>query len=93
MSFTHRANDVANAVGPLAAIADSITNHRIPTKTPILLWVMAVGVLGISLGLTLYGPKLIRTVGSRITELDQMLAFCIAMAALIFFIIRGFIMP
>jgi PiT family inorganic phosphate transporter len=40
-----------------------------------------VGAVGISLGLALYGPKLIRTVGSEITEMDQMRAFCIAMAA------------
>ncbi|MCB1809081.1 MAG: inorganic phosphate transporter, partial [Candidatus Competibacteraceae bacterium] len=40
-------------------------------KAAIPLWVMVVGAIGISLGLMLYGPKLIRTVGSEITELDQ----------------------
>jgi PiT family inorganic phosphate transporter len=44
---------------------------------------MAVGAIGISIGLALYGPKLIRTVGSEITELDKMRAYCIAMAAAI----------
>jgi PiT family inorganic phosphate transporter len=44
---------------------------------------MMVGAVGISLGLALYGPKLIRTVGSEITELDQMRAFCIALSAAI----------
>jgi len=42
---------------------------------------MMVGAIGIAIGLALYGPKLIRTVGSEITELDQTRAFCIAMAA------------
>jgi PiT family inorganic phosphate transporter len=48
---------------------------------------MMVGAVGISLGLALYGPKLIRTVGSEITELDQMRAFCIALSAAITVII------
>ena len=50
---------------------------------------MAVGALGIALGLALYGPKLIRTVGSEITELDQMRAFSVAMAASITVIIAS----
>ena len=45
------------------------------------MWVMMIGALGIAIGLSLYGPKLIRTVGGEITELDQMRAFCIAMSA------------
>ena len=81
LSFAHGANDVANAVGPLAAIADAITSHGVAAKAAIPFWVMGVGASGIVLGLALFGPKLIRTVGSEITELDQMRAFCIAMAA------------
>jgi PiT family inorganic phosphate transporter len=81
LSFAHGANDVANAVGPLAAIADSVMHSGIPTKAPIPFWVMMVGALGISIGLLLYGPKLIRTVGAEITELDESRAFCVAMAA------------
>jgi PiT family inorganic phosphate transporter len=50
---------------------------------------MAIGALGISIGLALFGPKLIKTVGSEITELDQMRAFCIAMAAAITVIIAS----
>lgn len=89
LSFAHGANDVANAVGPLAAINDAITSHGISSKAPIPLWVMLVGALGIALGLALYGPKLIRTVGSEITELDQMRAFSIAMAASITVIVAS----
>jgi PiT family inorganic phosphate transporter len=82
LSFAHGANDVANAVGPLAGINEAIVGGGGVTATaPIPLWVMAVGAIGISIGLALYGPKLIRTVGSEITELDKMRAFCIAMAA------------
>ncbi|MDE0826341.1 MAG: inorganic phosphate transporter [Akkermansiaceae bacterium] len=89
LSFAHGANDVANAVGPLAAISDAVTSHDVATKATIPFWVMAVGATGIALGLALFGPKLIRTVGSEITELDQMRAYCIAMAAAITVIIAS----
>ncbi|HIE54285.1 MAG TPA: inorganic phosphate transporter, partial [Chromatiaceae bacterium] len=87
LSFAHGANDVANAVGPLAAIHDAIVQGGIHKKAAIPMWVMMVGAIGIAIGLALYGPKLIRTVGSEITELDQMRAFSIAMAAAITVII------
>ncbi len=89
LSFAHGANDVANAVGPLAAIADAIQSSAIASKAAIPLWVMLIGALGISLGLALYGPKLIRTVGSEITELNQIRAYSVAMAAAITVIIAS----
>jgi PiT family inorganic phosphate transporter len=87
LSFAHGSNDVANSIGPLAAINDALTTGGISSKAAIPLWVMMVGAVGIALGLALYGPKLIRTVGSEITELDQMRAFCIALSAAITVII------
>ena len=89
LSFAHGANDVANAVGPLAGINDAVVSGGIAAKAQIPLWVMVVGALGISLGLALYGPKLIRTVGSEITELDKTRAFCIALAAAITVIVAS----
>ena len=89
LSFAHGANDVANAIGPLAAINDAVVNGGISSKASIPLWVMGVGALGIALGLALYGPALIKTVGSEITELDQIRAFSIAMAASITVIIAS----
>jgi PiT family inorganic phosphate transporter len=89
LSFAHGANDVANAIGPLAAINDAVFNSGITAKAVIPLWVMLVGAGGIAVGLALYGPKLIRTVGSEITELDKMRAFCVAMAAAITVIIAS----
>jgi PiT family inorganic phosphate transporter len=89
LSFAHGANDVANAIGPLAAINDAVLSGGISAKAGIPFWVMAVGALGIAIGLALYGPKLIRTVGSEITELDQMRAFSVAMAAAITVIIAS----
>lgn len=89
LSFAHGANDVANAVGPLAAIYDAVQTGGIHSKAEIPLWVMLIGAIGISLGLLLFGPKLIRTVGTEITELDQMRAFAIAMAAAITVIVAS----
>ncbi|NDR57935.1 inorganic phosphate transporter [Aliiruegeria sabulilitoris] len=91
LSFAHGANDVANAVGPLAGIVDALTSTDggAVTKAAIPLWVMGIGALGISVGLALFGPKLIRTVGSEITELDRSRAFCIALAAAITVIIAS----
>lgn len=89
LSFAHGANDVANAVGPLAAINDAVHSNAITIKAGIPLWVMLVGALGLAVGLALYGTKLIRTVGSEITELDKMRAFCVAMAASITVIIAS----
>ncbi|HAD30580.1 MAG TPA: inorganic phosphate transporter, partial [Methylophaga sp.] len=89
LSFAHGANDVANAIGPLAAINDAIMSGGITDKAGIPLWIMAVGALGIAIGLGLYGPRLIRTVGGEITELDQMRAYSIAMAAALTVIIAS----
>ena len=89
LSFAHGANDVANAIGPLAAISDAVMSGGISSSTEIPFWVMGVGAIGIAVGLALYGPKLIKTVGSEITELDQMRAFSVAMAAAITVIIAS----
>ncbi|WP_332746074.1 inorganic phosphate transporter [Hydrogenophaga sp.] len=81
LSFAHGANDVANAIGPLAAIYEAVKEGAIATKAGTPLWVMVLGALGLSVGLALYGARLIRTVGKEITELDNMRAYSIAMSA------------
>lgn len=89
LSFAHGANDVANAIGPLAAIADALVTGSVSEKASIPVWVMAIGALGLSIGLAAFGPRLIRTVGSEITELDKSRAYCIAMSAAITVIIAS----
>lgn len=89
LSFAHGANDVANSIGPLSAIVDASQTGEISKKATIPLWVMAIGAIGISIGLLLFGPKIIRTVGEKITKLDQVRAFCIALAAAITVIIAS----
>jgi PiT family inorganic phosphate transporter len=84
LSFAHGANDVANAVGPLAAIvAAAETGLAAPAKVVLPLWVLAVGAAGIAAGLALFGPRLIRTVGEKITRMDAIRAYCVALSAAI----------
>ncbi|MEK9725828.1 MAG: inorganic phosphate transporter, partial [Rhodospirillaceae bacterium] len=84
LSFAHGANDVANAVGPLAAIVSTVGGgEKIAGSVHIPLWVMAVGAFGIALGLGLFGPKLISVVGEKITRLNSPRAYCVALSAAI----------
>ncbi|MCL7943137.1 inorganic phosphate transporter [Marinobacter sp. ATCH36] len=89
LSFAHGANDVANAIGPLAAINDALSAEAVVTAATIPLWVMLVGAVGLAVGLMLFGPRLIKTVGSEITELDKTRAFCIALSAALTVIIAS----
>ena len=81
LSFAHGANDVANAVGPLAAIVSTVEFGGIAPTVGVPLWVMLIGAAGISIGLLLFGPRLIRMVGEQITRLNPMRAFCVALSA------------
>lgn len=81
LSFAHGANDVANAVGPLAAIVSTAELGSVAASVKIPLWVMLIGALGISIGLLLFGPRLIRMVGEQITRLNPIRAFCVALSA------------
>ncbi len=91
LSFAHGANDVANAVGPLAAIVHAAEFGDFAAKVTIPTWVMVIGAFGISFGLFLFGPKLIRMVGSQITKLNPMRAFCVALSAAITVILASWL--
>ncbi|HVK91799.1 MAG TPA: inorganic phosphate transporter, partial [Mycoplana sp.] len=81
LSFAHGANDVANAVGPLASIVQATQTAGSGFGNAVPQWVMLIGALGISLGLLLFGPKLIELVGKDITRLNPMRAYCVALSA------------
>ncbi len=91
LSFAHGANDVANAVGPLAAIVQASQDGNFTAAVSIPLWVMIIGAMGISFGLFLFGPKLIRMVGSQITKLNPMRAYCVALSAAITVIVASWL--
>ena len=84
LSFAHGANDVANAVGPLAAIVAAAETASVNAgKVSLPLWVLIIGAIGIAMGLGLFGPSLIRTVGQKITKMDAIRAYCVALSAAI----------
>lgn len=91
LSFAHGANDVANAIGPLAAINQMLQDGIISSKTSVPFWILIIGGIGISVGLALYGPRLIKTVGEEITDLNKMRAFCVAMSAAITVLIATYL--
>ncbi|SDW15295.1 inorganic phosphate transporter [Roseicitreum antarcticum] len=92
LSFAHGANDVANAVGPLAAIVTAVNEGRGATESvAIPLWIMAIGAAGLSLGLLMFGPRMIRMVGSQITRLNAVRAYCVALSAAITVIIASWL--
>lgn len=82
MAFAHGSNDVANAVGPVAAVVSIVNSGGIVSqKSPLALWILLLGAAGIVLGLMMYGRKVIATVGSQITELTPSRGFCCELAA------------
>ena len=82
MAFAHGSNDVANAVGPVAAIVSVLSSDgAIAQKSMMPVWVLLLGAVGIVAGLIMYGHKVIATVGSKITELTPSRGFCGELAA------------
>ena len=89
LSFAHGANDVANAIGPLSAIVAVAQGNDVSGTVSIPIWVMVIGALGISLGLLLFGPRLIKLVGEQITKLNPMRAYCVSLSAALTVIIAS----
>jgi len=82
MAFAHGSNDVANAVGPLAAIASVIeSGGEIAKKAPLPTWILILGGIGIVVGLATYGFKVMVTIGRRITELTPSRGFAAELGA------------
>jgi len=82
MAFAHGSNDVANAIGPLAAIADVVTHNGVMNmRGTIPSWILFMGAIGIVTGLISYGHKVIATVGQGITELTPTRGFAATFAA------------
>ena len=84
MAFAHGSNDVANGVGPMAAVVSLVqSGGEVTQKSELPLWILLVGGFGIVVGLATYGYKVMRTIGTKITELTPTRAFCATMAAAI----------
>lgn len=77
VAFAHGANDVANAIGPVASVLEIINNpYDFVTKATIPTWLLALGGLGIVIGLATWGWRVIETIGKKITELTPTRGFC-----------------
>lgn len=90
LSFAHGANDVANAIGPFAAIYDTVSTWDfLEGQAGIPFWIMLIGAAGLVAGLGVYWSTLIKTVGNEITKLNQVRAYCVALSAAITVIIAS----
>jgi PiT family inorganic phosphate transporter len=82
MAFAHGSNDVANAVGPLAAIASVIkSGGQVATQSMLPSWILILGGIGIVFGLATYGFKVMATIGKKITELTPSRGFAAELGA------------
>jgi PiT family inorganic phosphate transporter len=82
MAFGHGANDVANAIGPLAAIYRVVeTGGELAKKAPLPIWILILGGVGILIGLATLGYKVMETIGTKITELTPTRGYCATLAA------------
>lgn len=75
IAFAHGANDVANAIGPVAAVLDTIKNGAISDVSTIPAWLLVFGGVGIVIGLATWGWRVIETIGKKITELTPTRGF------------------
>lgn len=81
MAFAHGSNDVANSVGPVAAVVGAATDGTIAKKSVLPIWVLLIGGGGIVIGLATYGYRVMQTIGKRITELTPSRGFSAELAA------------
>ena len=81
MAFAHGSNDVANAIGPLAAVIGIATTGNVAADSPLPIWVLVIGGGGIVIGLATYGRRVIATVGEKITQLTPSRGFAAELAA------------
>lgn len=90
LSFAHGANDVSNAIGPLAAIVSTVQSQA-SGNVEIPFWELVIGGFGISLGLLLFGPRLVKLVGAEITRLNPMRAYCVSLSTALTVIVASWV--
>jgi PiT family inorganic phosphate transporter len=82
MAFAHGSNDVANGVGPLAAVYGLVqSGGEVAQTSELPIWILLLGGVGIVVGLATFGYRVMRTIGTKITELTPTRGFCATMAA------------
>ena len=81
IAFAHGSNDVANSIGPLAAISHAVQGMDLGSKAPVEPWMLAIGGIGIVIGLATWGYRVMETIGKKITELTPSRGFAAELAA------------
>ena len=81
MAFAHGSNDVANAIGPVAAIVGVVSTGGVAAKSAVPVWVLLIGAAGIVVGLATFGYRVMATIGRKITELTPSRGFAAEFAA------------
>jgi PiT family inorganic phosphate transporter len=81
VAFAHGSNDVANAIGPLAAVVHVAQDMDVTGKSPVEPWMLAIGGVGIVIGLATWGYRVMETVGKKITELTPSRGFAAELGA------------
>ncbi len=81
IAFAHGANDVANAIGPLAAVVSIIKSGSVQMQVQVPLWILGLGGVGIVIGLATYGYRVMATIGKKITEITPSRGFCAEFSA------------
>ena len=90
-SFAHGANDVANAIAPISAIVFIYQTGELESKSPVQKWVLAYGGVGIVVGLALYGYKVMKSLGFKVTPLSPSRGACAELAASLFVVTASFL--
>lgn len=75
VAFAHGANDVGNAIGPLATIVAIAKTGTVGTQVEIPLWILILGGIGITIGVLTWGKRVIKTIGSKITDITPTRGF------------------
>lgn len=82
MAFAHGSNDVANAIGPLAAVVSVVSSGgEIGSKSALVWWILPLGAVGIVMGLAIFGKRVMTTIGKNITHLTPSRGFAAELAA------------
>jgi PiT family inorganic phosphate transporter len=82
MAFAHGSNDVANGIGPMAAVVSIVqSGGEVAQKASLPLWILILGGFGIVVGLATMGYRVMKTIGTRITELTPSRGYCATLAA------------
>jgi PiT family inorganic phosphate transporter len=81
VAFAHGANDVANAVGPLAAVVSILKSGSVEMKVQMPLWILTLGAICIVFGLLIWGTRVMETIGQKITEITPSRGFSAEFAA------------